>query len=129
MSCPLKHGKIQSCKRYLFQRTLQNPVRPLPELLCHAHLPQLFRLFATLWTVARQASLSMEFFRKNTGVGSPYPLPFSRGYSQLRDQTHVSWVSCIPADSLLLSHWGSPNRITKNRNSYLWKNASLRFSK
>ena len=28
------------------------------------------RLFATLWTVARQASLSMGFSRQNTGVGS-----------------------------------------------------------
>ena len=28
-----------------------------------------FRLFATLWTVARQAPLSMEFSSKNTGVG------------------------------------------------------------
>ena len=32
---------------------------------------QFFRLFATLGTVALQASLFMEFFRKNTGVGSP----------------------------------------------------------
>ena len=32
------------------------------------------RLFATLWTVARQAPLSMRFSRQNTGVGCHAPL-------------------------------------------------------
>ena len=32
------------------------------------------RLFATLWTVARQAPLLMEFSRKETGVGCHTPL-------------------------------------------------------
>ena len=45
------------------------------------------RLFATLWTIAHQAPLSMGFSSKNTGVGA---VSFSRGSSQLRDQTHVS---------------------------------------
>ena len=43
--------------------------------------------FATPWTVARQAPLSMEFPSKNTGPGLPFPTP---GESSLpRDQTQV----------------------------------------
>ena len=48
------------------------------------------RLFATPWTVVRQAPLSMEFSRQE--YQSPEPVPFSREFSRLRDRT---WVSCI----------------------------------
>ena len=34
-----------------------------------SHFSRVLRLFATLWTVARQAPLSMGFFSKNIGVG------------------------------------------------------------
>ena len=33
------------------------------------------RLFATLWTVARQAPLSVEFFRQAYWSGLPFPSP------------------------------------------------------
>ena len=33
------------------------------------------QLFATLWTVAHQAPLSMGFFRQETGVGLLFPSP------------------------------------------------------
>ena len=46
--------------------------------------------FATPWTVAQQAPLSMEFSRQEDWNGLPFP--FSRGSFQSRDQT---WVSCI----------------------------------
>ena len=46
--------------------------------------------FATPWTVARQAPLSMEFSRQEDWNGLPFS--FSRGSSRPRDQT---WVSCI----------------------------------
>ena len=45
------------------------------------------RLFTTLWTVAHQAPLSMEFPGKNTGVVA---MPSSRGCSRPKDQTHIS---------------------------------------
>ena len=48
-------------------------------------------LIATLWTVARQAPLSMGFSRQEYWSG----LPSSRGFSQPRDRTCVSYVSCI----------------------------------
>ena len=50
-------------------------------------------LFATVWTVACQAPLSMGFSRKRTLEG--LAVPSSRGSSQPRDQTNVSalwWI-------------------------------------
>ena len=46
-------------------------------------------LHATLWTVARQAPLSMGFSRQESWSG--FPCPPSRGSSQTRDWTHVFW--------------------------------------
>ena len=65
-----------------------------PSLLLHvlshfSHVP----LFATLWTVAHQAPLSMGFSRQ--AYWSGIPMPSSRGSSRPRDQTHVSCGSCI----------------------------------
>ena len=48
------------------------------------------RLFATLWTVAHQAPLSMGFSRQEYWNGLPFP-PLGES-SKPRDQT---WVSCI----------------------------------
>ena len=47
-------------------------------------------LFATLWTVACQAPLSMEFFQAR--IVEWVAIPSSRGSSRPRDRT---WVSCI----------------------------------
>ena len=44
--------------------------------------------FAIPWTVAHQASLSMEFPRQKYWSG--LPVPFSREYSQPKNQTQVS---------------------------------------
>ena len=48
---------------------------------------------ATPWTVAQQAPLPMGFSRQEYWQGLPC-LP-SRGSYQPRDQTHISYVSCI----------------------------------
>ena len=47
---------------------------------------------ATPWTVARQAPLSMGFSQQEQCSGLPCPPP---GDLPPRDQTHVSYVSCI----------------------------------
>ena len=64
-------------------------------------------LVGTPWTVARQAPLSMEFPREEYWsvllAFPPWDLP-------LRDQTHISCVSCI--DRQTVCHWchlGNPN--------------------
>ena len=56
------------------------------------------RLFATLWTVARQAPLSMRFSRQEYWSGLPFPSP--RGSSRPRDRTRVS---CIAGRCFILS--------------------------
>ena len=69
------------------------------------------QLSATLWTVARQAPLSMGFCRQEYWSGLQ---PSSRGSSQPRDHSHISNVSYIGRS--VLYHW-SLNYIEV---SYLW---------
>ena len=58
------------------------------------------QLFATPWTVAYQAPLSMEFSRQEYWSELPFPSPGES--SQTRDQT---WISCIAGAILYcLSH-------------------------
>ena len=74
-------------------------------------------LFMIPWTIAYQAPLSMESYRQECSSGLPFPTPWDcpnpgikptswsaltfstpgdpRGSSQSRDQTQVSWASCI----------------------------------
>ena len=58
-------------------------------------VPSLSRvlLFATLWTVAHQATLSLGFSKQEHWSG--VPVFYFRGSSQPRDQTHVSCISCL----------------------------------
>ena len=51
-------------------------------------------VFVTIWTVAHQTPLSMGFSRKEYWSGRR-AMPSSRGSSQSRDRTCVSYVSCI----------------------------------
>ena len=61
------------------------------------------RLFATPWTVACQALLSMEISRQE--YWEQVAVPSFRGPSQPRDRTRSP---ALQADSLLLSHQGRP---------------------
>ena len=66
------------------------------------------RLFATLWTIGHQAALSMGFPRQEYRSGLPFPPPFS----QSRDRTHVSYVSCIGKQAPYhYYHMGSPKNL------------------
>ena len=51
------------------------------------------QLFATLWTVAHQAPLSMGFSRQR--ILEWVAMPSSRGSSRPRDRTHIPYISCI----------------------------------
>ena len=51
------------------------------------------QLFVTPWTAAHQAPLSMEILQ--AGILEWLAMPSSRGSSQSRDQTHISYVSCV----------------------------------
>ena len=66
------------------------------------------RLFATAWTIARQATLSMGFFRQGYWSGLPFPPPGDVPHPGTEPATPVS--PALQADSLQLSHLGSPNK-------------------
>ena len=78
---------------------------------CCMHISMLshfshIQLFATLWTVAYQAPLSMGFSGKNTGVGFHALL---QGIFPTLGLTHISYISCIGRWVLYpWCHLGSP---------------------
>ena len=61
------------------------------------------QLFATLWTEAHQAPLTMEFSRQEYWSGFPFPPP-----RDLPDLGIKPASPALQADSLPLSHLGSP---------------------
>ena len=65
------------------------------------------QLFATLWTAARQAALSMGFSKQEDRSGLPFPPP-----GELPDPGSNLSLLCLlhgQVDSLPLSHLGSPS--------------------
>jgi len=68
------------------------------------------RLFASLWTAACQASLSMGFFRQEYWSELPFSAPEDLPNSGTKPTFPTSPVSpALQADSLTLSHQGSPH--------------------
>ena len=61
------------------------------------------RLFMTPWTIACQAPLSMGFSRQEYWSQLPFPSP-----GDLPDPGIEPVSPTLKADSLPLSHWGSP---------------------
>ena len=57
----------------------------------HAQSLSCVQLFATPWTAACQAPLSMGFPRQEYWSGLPFPC--SRGSSRCRDRTHASCIA------------------------------------
>ena len=78
------------------------------------------RLFATLWTVAHQAPLSMGFSREECWSGSPCPPA-----GNLLDpgiETASPATPALQVDSLPWSHLGrSPHGCVKGQNTAEWK--------
>ena len=58
---------------------------------------------ATSWTVAHEAPLSMGFPRQEYWSGLPFPPPEDFPDPGIEPRSHA-----LQADSLQLSHWGSP---------------------
>ena len=69
-------------------------------------------LFATPWTVALQAPLSIRFSRKEYCSGLPFPSPGDLPWP--RDQTHVSCIG-----RLILYHWA-----TREALSWSWQQSN-----
>ena len=64
---------------------------------------------ATLWTADCQESLSMGFSKQECWSGLPHPVPGDLSNRGIKPGSPVS--SASQADSLPLSHWGSPNSV------------------
>ena len=101
-------GQVPCPKGFNVHRLSPAPSFSAPALPVHACLLSCLGciwLFATPWTVACQAPLSMGILqaRRLEWVA----MPSSRPSPRPRDGIHVSCVSCI-AGNWLLSHWGSP---------------------
>ena len=64
------------------------------------------QLFASPWTVAHQAPLSMGFSRQEYWSGLPFPPPGGHPDPRIEPSSPVS--PTLQADSLPLSHQGSP---------------------
>ena len=64
------------------------------------------RVFGTLWTVARQAPLSMGFSRQEYWSGLLCPPPEDLPHPEIEPESPV--VPALQMDSLLLSYQGSP---------------------
>ena len=64
------------------------------------------QLFVTLWTIAHQAPLSMGFSRQEYWSGLPRPSPGDLPNPGM--ELTSPEAPALQADSLLLSHWGTP---------------------
>ena len=67
------------------------------------------QLFATPWTVAHQAPLSMEFFKQEYYSGLTFPSPGDLPNSEIKHMPPVS--PALAGDSLPLRHLGSLYKI------------------
>ena len=72
--------------------------------------------FATLWIVAHQAPLSIRFSRQEYWSGLPCPPPEYLPSPGIKPKSSVA--PSLQLDSLLLSHWGSPQPSTLTVKSY-----------
>ena len=62
----------------------------------------------TPWTLAHQAPLSVGVLQAR--ILESVAIPFSRGSSRPRDQTHISCISALQADSLPAEPPGKPHK-------------------
>ena len=67
------------------------------------------RLFATPWTIARQAPPSMEFSRQEYWSGLPYSPPRDLPNPGIEPTSPAS--PALQVGSLLLRHWGNPKAL------------------
>ena len=91
-----KFGKVSSGHRtgkgqfsFQSQRTLKVKVKSLSRV----------RLFVTLWTVAHQAPLSMEFSRQEYWSGLPFPSPGDLPDPGIEPRSSALWADALTSES------------------------------
>ena len=93
--------------------------------MCMPSHPSFVWLFATVWTVACQAPLSMGFSRQEYWSGLLCPLP---GHLPAPRVTPMSPVApALQAHSLLLSHWRRPSSFQPGVKRKKWDQRSSQF--
>ena len=103
---------IDACSSQMKDQTAGIGHLPLIRLRCQESEPRAcvlshVQLFATPWTVAHQAPLSMGFSRQEYWCGLHILL---QGSSRPRDRTHISCIFCIGSRVLYHQHHlGNPN--------------------
>ena len=89
INCTLQNGQLSViCTMYMYHVYVYVPCICICTMLSHFSRVQ---LIATLWTVAHQAPLSMGILQAR--ILEWVAMPYSRGSSQPRDQTHVSCIA------------------------------------
>ena len=119
-SCLTDEENVNHSKKYLYHKSMsrtcksrelspcQKKNRPQGHVCAHMHAHSRVRLFMTPWTVARQAPLSMEFSRKNTGVGCHFLLQgIFPAWGSNPHLLHLLHWQAVP---LPLCHLGSSSR-------------------
>ena len=96
----------------------------------HAFIPSCFShvwLFATLWTVARQAPLSMEFSRQEYWNAKPFPPPgdlpnpVTLTFPELADRFYTTSVNLgSPGTSAVITKWLKERVWRKAEGPNLW---------
>ena len=71
----LRFQKLISHGEQLIKNTMVSNLRGLPEINMCVFVLSRVRLFVTLWTVARQTPLLMEFSRQEYWSGLSFPSP------------------------------------------------------
>ena len=99
-SLPLSHLESQESQVALLYFAGEESLVLVPSRFSHV------RLFATLWTVAHQAPLSMGFSRWEYWSGLPCPPPGDFPHPEI--ELMSSAAPALQADSLALSHQGGP---------------------
>ena len=100
--------KYKSLKQHSNQLDVTDLYRTFHTKISSVQLLSCVRLFATPWTVACQASRSMEFSRQEYWSGLPFLSPGESSWP--RDWTHVSCASCVSGGFFTAEPTGKPKR-------------------
>ena len=103
-------GKWECCIRWLRRISLLSADISASSCVCACVLNHV-QLFATLWTIARQAPLSMGFSRQEYWSGLPFPSP-----GDLPDPGIEPASSALQEDFYLLTYWGSQALVYRKEN-------------
>ena len=90
-----KRMRTSDPKRFMAQLGWVVKMTTLKVLYMYVHVLCHVQLFATPWSIAHQAFLSLGFPRQEYWSGLSFPPPGDLPWIRFRDRTWISFVSCI----------------------------------